>query len=438
MAEDGTPLEGRFSFEEEKLRFYPINGIRPGREYTISLSTVAEDQWGNSLEKEYHRAFFTKPEKETPWVTSVFPEDESILTDYPTEIRIYFSESINPHSFDNALRISPAISSVIQWEQDYREAIIQLVKPLDWGKRYTITLSTGLQDRSGNSMVTPFTSTFLLGNIDRNAPEISIDWASPKGTGPVLPGGTINSGIPGDAEFSVTFNRDIGMESLAGFIEVQPSLGITVSPERDSRSHTFIRLSQRPLWGKPYTLIIRKGIISSDDGVIAEDQSYFLCFDAPEFMPPEFIRGYFKNGTENNILSQETDFDFLILDVIDFPTTGTPVPTELCLVFSISSEASSLSPASAMDAFSLSASNGCASISIKTLRILNEVSYRGSGFNDPSLVAGDGKTLCALVYGLEIENTTRDGLLIFNINSTLSDPLGNSLGENINITWNKK
>ena len=59
MTEDGRRLEGRFVFAGEETRFYPVNGIGEGRTYRVSLSTVAEDRQGNSLEEDYHREFFT-------------------------------------------------------------------------------------------------------------------------------------------------------------------------------------------------------------------------------------------------------------------------------------------------------------------------------------------------------------------------------------------
>jgi hypothetical protein len=435
MTEDGTQLEGRFSFEGEELRFYPVNGIRPGREYAITISTIAEDHRGNSLEEEYYRLFSTKAEEEAPRIIGVLPADASILTEAPAEIRLSFSESVDPYSFDNALRISPAVSYVVQWEEDYREARIRPVKPLGLGKRYTISVSTALQDRARNAPLLPFTSSFLLGD-GRLLPRADLAWSGAGGGGSLIPG-ALNQGLPVDAQFSITFDCDVGIESLAGYIELQPALGINLSADKNSRSGASFRFTQRPAWGETYTLLVRRGITAAGGGETTEDLVFPLLFDAPEFMPPEFLGGIFKGSAESKVLSRETDFDFLVLNVVEYPSTGTPVAAELCLVFEVSQEAASLSPASAMAAFSLSVSNSCAAVSIKTLRVLDESSYRGSLFNDPSLAGGTGKQLCALVYGLEIENSERRGLIVFSINTSLKDRLGNSPREGIHITWNK-
>jgi hypothetical protein len=436
MTEDGTRLEGRFVFMGEETQFYPVNGIREGRIYKVSLSVTAEDPRGNSLEEEYHREFFTGAEGEAPAVLSVLPADGSVLAEAPEEIRLRFSEPVDPLSFEEALRISPSPSYVIQWAGD-REAIIRPVKPLDMGKRYTVSLSTALTDLSRNGMLLPFTSSFFLGD-DRSAPEPCLEWLKAGAGGPLFRDQP-NTGLPPDAEFAISFSRDLAIESLGAYIETRPSLGLSINPEGDSRSRARISLTRRPGWGESCTLIVRRGIGAAGSLETAEDLFFPLVFDAPQFRPPRFLGGFFDEKTKLKKLSEETDFDSLSLDPVIFPpVTGGTAATELCLVFAVSREAASIAPASAMEAFSVLPSNGCVSVSIKKLQILDEASYRAGGFNDNALEGGEGEKLCALVYGLEIENTQRQGLIVFSIRSSLKDLLGNSLGRDINITWNKK
>jgi hypothetical protein len=438
MTEDGTRLEGRFSFKGEEIRFYPVNGIRGGRVYKISLSVTAEDRQGNSLEEDYYCEFFTKGETGAPSVTEILPADGSVLAEAPKEILIRFSEPVDSVSFEEALRISPSPDYVIQWDPDCREALIRPVKPLSLGTRYTISISTALLDRSRNGMVIPFTSSFFLGN-DRSAPELSLEWVNASGQGPLTGGGGPNVNLPLDAEFDISFTRNVEIESLGAYIEIRPSLGISVKAERDSRVRARLSFTRNPAWGESYTLIVRKGIGTEGGWATGEDQSFLLVFDDPRFMPPRFLRGFLDIRTEKKILSEETDFDSLNLDPAIFkPVTGGTEATELCMVFAVSQEAGSLAPSSAMDAFSISAGNGCAYISIKKLRVLDEVSYRASPFNDSGLEAGTGRKLCALVYGLEIENTQQRGLIVFSMRSSLKDLLGNSPENSITITWNKE
>jgi hypothetical protein len=438
MAEDGVRLEGRFDFAGEEIWFHPVNGIRKNRTYELNITTAAEDRQGNSLETDYRRVFTAKAEGEPPQVAAILPADGSVLKEAPEEILILFSEAVDPVSFEEALRINPFPSYVIQWDGDYGEVRIRPVKPLTLGTRCVISISTALLDRARNSMVLPFTSSFLLGD-DRSPPAFSLAWAnSPEGVPLPLAEG-LKTGLPPDAEFNISFTREVEIESLGAYLEIQPSLGLAVKPERNSRTKARISFTQRPLWGETYNLMVRRGIGTEGGGETGEDSVFSLVFDAPQYRPPQFLRGFLDIRSELKILSEERDFDSLVLDPLIFP----PVPggteaVELCMVFAVSSEADSLSPSSAMEAFSISAVNACVYISIKKLRTLDEASYRNSGFNDSTLEAEEGKKLCALIYGLEIENTQRQGLIVFSIKSFLKDLLGNSLGRDITITWNKE
>jgi hypothetical protein len=435
MTEDGVRLEGRFSFAGEETRFYPVNGIRKGRIYELTITTTAEDRLGNSLETDYRREFVTKAEGEAPRVAAILPADGAVLGEGPEEIAIRFSEPVDPVSFEEALRINPVPNYVIRWSGDNTEVRILPVKPLNLGTRYTISISTALLDTSRNSMILPFTSSFLLGD-DRSAPSFSLAWA---GSTAAVPLGELNSGLPPDAEFDISFTRNVDIESLGAYIEIRPSLGLSIKPERNSRVRARISFAQRPVWGKTYSLIVRRGIAAEGGGETEEDSFYSLAFDSPHYMPPEFLGGFLDIRREMKILSEERDFDSLILDPLIFkPVPGGIESTELCMVFAVSREADSLSPASAMESLSISAGNACAYISIRKLRVLDETAYRSSVFNDSGLDAGEGKKLCALVYGLEIENTQRRGLIVFSLRSSLKDLLGNPLGRDISITWNKE
>jgi hypothetical protein len=438
MAEDGVRLEGRFDFAGEEAWFHPVNGVREGRTYELTISTAAEDRLGNSLETDYRREFTTRAEGEAPRVVTILPADNSVLKEAPKEILIRFSEAVDPVSFEEALRINPFPSYVIRWNGDYDEVLIQPVKPLSLGTRYIISISTALQDRARNGMVLPFTGSFLLGD-DRSPPALSLEWVNSAEGVPLPLAEGLKTGLPPDAEFDISFTREVEIESLGAYLELQPSLGLTVKPERNSRTKARISFTQRPAWGERYNLIIRRGIGTEGGGKTEEDSVFSLVFDAPQYMPPQFLRGFLDIRSGMKILSEEGDFDSLALDPLIFkPVPGGIEAVELCMVFCTSQEADSLAPSTAMEALSISAANACVYISIKKMRVLDEASYRNSVFNDSGLEAGEGKKLCALVYGLEIENTQRLGLIVFSIKSFLKDLLGNPLGRDITITWNKE
>jgi hypothetical protein len=436
MTEDGVDLFGDFEFQGSRVIYRPVNGLREGREYFVLIGTEAEDEKGNSLEREFRYRFRTKEDTEGPLVVSIDPADESILTLPPETILLRFSEPVDPQSFGEALRISPSVNHILRWDTD--EAAVEIVplKPLDEGTRYTLTLSTALRDRFRNPMLLPYNATFLYGP-DQEAPVFSLEWENPSGLRGSLEAESLNQGIAGDAEFSLAFNKRIAVESVAGFLEIDPSLGISFTPDLESRDRGKIAFSQKPEWNKPYTLIVKQGIADTLGNKTRRDTRFPLLFNRGDFKPPVFVRGFLKNNSVYETIGGDSNFTTITLDALSFPVQ-TEKETELYLVFKVSEEADILSLVSAMSSLSLSVSNGCAYISVKTMEVLNHAAYTGSPVYDPLDQPETGERFCALLTGIEIENTAHQGMVTITIDGDLADSLGNTLGESVSIVWNKQ
>jgi hypothetical protein len=436
MTEDGADLAGDFVFDGATVIFTPVNGLRDNREYFILIGTEAEDEKGNSLEREFRYRFRTKDDLEAPRIVSMEPGDESILTLPPLVILLRFSEPVDVHSFSEALRISPSLNHILRWADDGMSVELLPLKPLDEGTRYTVTVTTGLVDRSRNAMLLPYNATFLYGP-DQEAPVFSLTWENPAGLQGSLTPESSNEGIAADAEFSLVFNKRIAVESVPGFLEINPSLGLSFTPDLQSRDRGKISFSQRPEWNRPYTLIIRQGISDSLGNKTPEDTRFPLLFNRGDFKPPVFVRGFLKNNNVYENLGADHNFNAITLDAMVFPPLSEK-ETELYLVFKVSDEADLLSLVSAMASVSIYASNGCAYISLKTMAVLDHAAYTGSPVYDPLDLAGPGERFCALLVGIEIENTTRQGIVTITVDGDLADSLGNSLERDTVIVWNKQ
>jgi hypothetical protein len=429
-------LSGDFEFQGKRVVYRPVNGLRDGREYFVLIGTEAEDEKGNSLEREFRYRFRTKDDTEGPLVVSIDPADESILTLPPGTIFLRFSEPVDPQSFGEALRISPSLNHILRWDAD--EAAVEIVplKPLDEGTRYTLSLGTALRDKFRNPMLLPYSATFLYGP-DQEAPVFSLEWESPSGPRGGLEAESPNRGIAGDAELSLVFNKRVAVESVPGFLEINPSLGISFIPDLENRDRGRIVFSQKPEWNKPYTLIIKQGIADTLGNKTRQDLRFPLLFDRGDFKPPLFVRGFLKNDSVYEAIGGDNNFASLTLDALSFPVQ-TEKETELYLVFKVSEEAELLSLVSAMSSLSFSVTNGCIYISIKTIEVLNHAAYTGSPVCDPLEQPEMGEKFCAILAGIEIENTARQGMVTITIDGDLADSLGNSLGESVSIVWNKQ
>jgi hypothetical protein len=436
MTEDGTDLPGDFEFRGTKVIYRPVNGFRKGREYFVLIGTEAEDEKGNSLEREFRYRFHTRKDTEGPLVIRIDPADESVLTLPPETIFLRFSEPVDPNSFGEALRISPSVNHLLRWDTDGAGVEIVPLKPLDEGTRYSLTITTALKDLSRNTMLLPYSATFLYGP-DRELPVFSLEWENPKGLRGSLNAESPNQSIAGDAEFSLIFNKRIAIESVSGFLEINPSLGISFTPDLRGRDRGKIIFSRKPEWNKPYTFTVKKGIADSLGNKTGHDTRFPLLFDRDDFKPPVFVRGFLKNNRVYEAIGGDENFTTITLDALNFPVQAEK-ETELYLVFKVSGKAERLSLVSALEALSVSVSNACAYISVKTMEVLDETAYTGSPVYDPVDQTESGERFCALLVGLEIENTTRQGLVTITVNGDLADSLGNTLGDSVSILWNKQ
>jgi hypothetical protein len=436
MTEDGADLSGEFEFRGNRVIYRPVNGLREGREYFVLIGAEAEDEKGNSLEREFRYRFRTKEDTEGPLVVSVDPGDESILTLPPQVISLRFSEPVEPNSFGEALRISPSLNHILRWDTEGSGVEIIPLKPLDEGTRYTLTIGTALRDRSRNPMLLPYSATFLYGP-DQEAPVFSLEWENPGGLRGGLEAEKTNRNIAGDAEFFLVFNKRIAVESVSGFLEINPSLGLAFTPDLENRDRGKIVFSRKPEWNKPYTLIVKQGIADSLGNKTRRDTGFPLLFDRGDFKPPVFVRGFLKNNSVYEAIGGDSNFTTITLNALNYPVE-TEKETELYLVFKVSQEADLLSLVSAMDSLSLSVSNACVYISVKTMRVLDQAAYTGSPVYDPLDLPGNGERFCALLVGIEIENTVRQGTITLRLAGDMADSLGNTLGEDVFVVWNKQ
>jgi hypothetical protein len=435
LTEDGAIIQGDFFFNGREVVFRPINGLRDGREYFILISTIAEDAKGNSLAQDFQYRFYTKEDQESPRVIRIDPQDETTLTLAPQAISLVFSKPVDASSFTEALRLSPSVTHALEWNEDNSAVRIIPLKPLSEGTRYTITVSSALMDLSRNRLLEPFSSTFLYG-VDRSPPVPCLSWEGSQASGDLAPG-ALNGYIPSDSRLKITFNKPVAIESLAGFIEISPALGIAVTPDLEKRDRGIISFPQKPEWGKPHTLTIRKGITDALGNRTEEDIEFPLVFNHPCFRPPSFAWGGLKNQGAMERISGDTDFSTIYFDP-EFFQERREREMELYLVFKITAEADSLSLVSAMQAISISATNGCAVIAIRTMRVLTEAEYTASDIYDPAALIENGEKFCALKIGIEFENVKQLGLIIFSISRDISDSLENTMTGNITLTYNKQ
>jgi hypothetical protein len=434
LTEDGAAVSGDFSFDGCAADFKPVNGIRLNRAYQITITTVAEDEKGNSLARDFFYEFYTKPVTEPPVVASVFPANESVLADAPSEIAFTFSKPVSEKSFADALRISPSLNHVLVWNENHSAVSVLPLNGFSYG-RYTISLSTVLSDEYGNTALLPFAATFLYGT-DLSPPVHTLGWADTKSNTGAINEGTATHNIPSDSEIIISFDERVAVETIAGFIEITPTVAFLLTPDIQAGDKAVISFTGAPTWNTPYVLTIRKGIADMTGNKTKNDKLYTLVFDDTAFKPVCFIGAFLKNGANYEHINGGTDFSQLVLGAADFPQSSAR-DTDLYAAFSLSPDAETVSLVSAMLNIFVSATNACATVSLRTMNILSdgEIPAEIAGFIIPE---DTGDTVCVLKIGLEITNEVNNGFVLFTFEGGIADNLGNTMNESRVFTYNKQ
>jgi hypothetical protein len=434
ITEDGVTLSGNFLFDDKYVVFTPVNGIRQNHAYIVTVTTMAEDEKGNSLLNDFIYQFHTKDVTEAPAVLSIYPENESVILTEPSALVFTFSKPVSERSFINAFKIAPSVNHLLEWNSDFTSVSVLPASPMGYG-RYTVSVSTNLTDEYENRLLNAFTSTFLYGT-DKTEPEYTMVWESGNSaSGAIIPE-AITDKIPLDAEIHITFNETVAIESIAGFFTITPSTGFTVTPDLQTKKDAVITFSKPPVWNETYALTVHKGIGDIYGNKTSSDARYTLLFDNSKYKPGLFKGAFFKTGAAYKQINSLTNYTELALAAVDFPQ-GTLVAASLYVVFNISPGAGGIFLPSAMRNISISTTNGCASISIKTMTALTRDELIASDiYGHLNLEPDDNPS--ALKLGVEVYNQNKNGLITFYFGRDISDSLGNKMTDDCSFTYSKQ
>lgn len=440
IKEDSTDITGTFTFDDCKVIFYPDNGIRPDYLYDITISTDAEDVNGNSLARRYETSYTTREGFERPYIKSVTPQNDTDSITQIHEIIFEFSKPVDVNTFRNAFSINPSVDYIITTENDDTVIKVSPVELLKKNTRYEITISTKLADKNRNFLLNEFKTTFINNN-DTQIPEYSLYWND--GTQDnILTSQNANS-IPNDVELTIEFDEPIDINYVMSYIEIQPSLSITVTPDKIAKETAKITFSDDVEWGQHYTLKILKGLKDLCGNEIKTDQSFEIVFDSEKHRPVTLEKA-FINLFNASAYDEIANYTTLTFPTESFPTTNAPISTAIYAVFNISEEAANISALSVMNAFSTTFTNSCFnSITAKTVAVLTETQVNSDTLlknaYDTITITNGGK-LCVVKIGIEVINSgsAAPGMLTIDFDKGIKDSLGNVLKTDCEYHINKQ
>lgn len=103
-------------------------------------------------------AYFSSVDVMPPEVLSVTPEDGATEVPVDTTISVEFSEEMDRASVEGAFSLAPEVQGNFTWEGN--SPTFALATDLEYGTKYTVTVSTTAKDKAGNTLAGAYTWSF--------------------------------------------------------------------------------------------------------------------------------------------------------------------------------------------------------------------------------------------------------------------------------------
>ncbi len=457
LTEDTKSVNGVFSFNGCVVQFFPENGIKENYDYVLSVTTDCEDKNYCSLSKKFVKEFSTRKEKSNPEVLSVTLEDiEDNETLDETAVVIKFSKAVDELSVFNSISVVPGFEYFTFFEDEGKTVKLVPLEKLLKNTDYKITISTDLMDCSRNCLKENFVQTVSLTKkyevqnvnctiFNANNNECFLDCgefeANENGKNILKV-----ENVPLNSIIRFNFDEKMSFEEISGALSIFPFCSYSLTKDEINSKWFELKLKDAQ-WGKSYRISLSGEICDSYSNKIGTENFLYLTFNREEERPPVFIEGYLQvsSFTEENykdsfkVLSTSTNYDYLIFDPSVYEA-GTEVESILYLIFASSNDEKNtgINVYSLLDKFSVSASNNCASITIKKIELADEETEI---FPLKNIISSEvlqlNQKLSVVKCSLCIKNNAARGIIQFNLESGFTDSLENAAVEGFAFKFNK-
>lgn len=174
VSSGGVNIAGKVSVSPDSsdntaFTFTPDRFLDPQTTYTVGVSAAVTDVAGNALTTAFTSTFTTSTGMDNfqPQVVSISPVSGSLNVAQNTVITVTFSEPVAPMLLSSAnLRVSGpggTVSGTITIGSGNTTATFTPAYPLFAGGYYTVSIANGVQDMTGNPLLSSVSSGFTIG-----------------------------------------------------------------------------------------------------------------------------------------------------------------------------------------------------------------------------------------------------------------------------------
>ncbi|MDC7125406.1 MAG: Ig-like domain-containing protein, partial [Spirochaetales bacterium] len=339
LQNESENLSGTFEWNSDytSFTFTPFSDFSEESVYEITISTSAEDKYGNSLDEEFYHKFSMQQKGEPPKILSYIPE-AFYKTDLDRqEIIIGFSRPVPPQSWLDSFSISPSVSGTHTWNDNHTIYTFSPCEELIKNQEYTISINYRITDYYGNTMGEGFTTYFSTGSEQTPPQLLSI---TDKETGTKTLTITennhtkiINSGWECDDRFILSFSEPVKSEEVTSFIEIDPSVSFEINDKLTEYQQNIELLFNNKLeYDTVYRIIIGKGIEDVYGNLKEEDSTFYFLTDGKLSCPPLLN---IEDGVA--FLSDPSGTDSTALSIIApdsaFPSSNYVIGTSVIIFF---------------------------------------------------------------------------------------------------------
>jgi Ice-binding-like/Bacterial Ig-like domain len=263
--------------------FTPSSALAIGTVYTATLTTGAQDTFGNSLATDFVWSFRTAANgcNPPPTVISVTPANGATGVCSLAVVTATFSEAMNPSSINSTtFTIAPGVTGTITHDVSATIFTFTPSSPLAINTLYTATLTTGVRDLFGNGLASDSVWTFTTAANGCNPPPTVVSVTPLNGVSGVCPNTIVTA----------SFSEAMDQSSIDGttFTLTGPGSAIVsgqVSYDALSDTAIFTPSSGLAL-NTLYTATITTGVIDMFGNFLASDFVWTFTTGANPCQPP--------------------------------------------------------------------------------------------------------------------------------------------------------
>lgn len=446
FAQDEREIDGKLSFDGNKMQFIPKDAISENHSYKIIVYSGVQDVDGNTLQKNFKKIIHTKADLSPPLVLKIKALEENASRIKGLEIA--FDKPIDQKSFMESFSISPATDYYVNWSEDKKTVEILFKSSLYDKTLYSIKIQKGLKDKLNNPTVDDYYWSWTNG---KDAGKIGFKvYAFEFGQNQKNEIFDVYENADYSKEIEIVFDKKVLAQSVFHGIKIEPDCSFYVEAERESEGglcqRAKIKFNEKPKWNVQKTLFINEDI-KDFSGFSVLPRKISIKNNSPLARPPKLEFVAFKVCGKYNYLSAGENFKSVCFPIEDYPAVSFE-SLPIYFVFSIAQGSKKIDKKAAFDGVSVD-SSFAGTIALKGLDSLEEEEFeRFSDFFDlqdtkarlDSLKAQGG--VCALKYSALYKNAEQNGkpslgLIEFSASEKVFDDKKNFMEESARLSCNK-